>query len=153
MKVATLCYLRSKNQTLLIHRNKREGDLFKDYWNGLGGKVEQNESPEECVIREMEEESGLKVQEPKLKGILTFPNNRDSGETWYVFLYIAEKFSGKLIENDEGELTWVENEEISKLNIQGADKFFIEWLDKPGVFSAKFYYKGEELIDHQVYFY
>lgn len=153
MKVATLCYLRDKGKTLLIHRNKREGDLFKDYWNGLGGKVEVGESPEDCVIREMKEESGLIIENPILKGILTFPNNRDSGETWYVFLFIAEKFSGEMIENEEGELTWVSDDEINNLNIQGADQYFMKWLDNPEFFSAKFYYKGDELIDHDVKFY
>lgn len=153
MKVATLCYLRSKGKTLLIHRNKREGDLFKDYWNGLGGKVEEGESPEDCVIREMKEESGLDIQNPQLKGILTFPNNRDSGETWYVFLYIAEEFSGDLIETDEGELVWMDDEQVTKLDIQGADKIFWKWLSKPKVFSAKFHYQGDDLVEHQVSFY
>ena len=153
MKIATLCYLKHKGKTLFIHRNKREDDLFKDYWNGLGGKLEANESPEECVIREMEEETGLTISNLKMKGILTIPNDRDSGETWYIFVFVAIGFEGELEENKEGELVWVDDDKISTLNIQEADKHFIKWLEKEKFFSAKFHYKGDELVDQKVSFY
>lgn len=153
MKIATLCYIQHDNKVLMIHRVKQEQDLFKNFWNGVGGKVTEGESPEECVIREVWEETGLTIREPKLKGILTFPNNRGSGETWYVFVYIATSFTGELTENYEGTLEWVSLSKLNKLSIQNADKYFIKWLKRKGIFSAKFTYDGDSLNDLQVTFY
>lgn len=137
----------------MMHRTKRDGDLFKDFWNGIGGKLEKDESPEECVIREVLEESGLTIRNPKLKGIATFPNNHDTGETWYVFIYTTNDFKGKLIENDEGKLEWVPIKDIPSLNIQNADRHFLQWLNKDKIFSAKFYYIHNTLKDFNVVFY
>lgn len=153
MKLATLCYIRDKDSYLMLHRTKKEGDIFKDFWNGIGGKMESNESPEECVIREVNEETGLQLIEPQLKGIITFPNNRDTGETWYVFVFLANQFTGSLKDSEEGDLEWVPLERVSELNIQNADKHFMSWLEKDKIFSAKFYYIGDELKDFKVVFY
>ncbi len=153
MKISTLCYVQDKNNYLMIHKIKKENDLFKDFWNGVGGKLETNESPEECAIRETYEETGLKVKNPTLKGIITFPNNHDSGETWYVFVYLIKEFKGTVIESDEGTLQWIPIKDINKLNIQNADRHFLKWIQNDQIFSAKFYYTGNELIDFTVSFY
>ncbi len=153
MKLATLCYIERQNKILMMHRTKRVGDLFKDFWNGIGGKLKDSESPEECAIREVKEETGLTITKPTLKGILTFPNNRDTGEVWYVFVYTVKHFKGNLKENEEGTLHWIEKKDLSKLNIQKADKHFTKWLDLKKIFSAKFYYEGDTLVDYQVSFY
>lgn len=153
MKISTLCYIQDKDKYLMIHRNKRDNDLFKDFWNGIGGKLKINESPEEGVIREAKEETGLTISNPKLKGVITFPNNHDTEETWYVFVFIVTEFKGDLKENEEGTLKWVPIKEISKLNIQNADRHFLEWLHKDQIFSAKFYYIGNDLKDLKVNFY
>lgn len=141
----------------MIHRIKREKDMLKNVWNGIGGKVKESESPEECVIREVFEESGLKIQNPLLKGILTFPNNRNTGETWYVFVYTTTEFTGELQENDEGELEWISVKSIlqgkQNIHVQNADKYFIKWLDKKKIFSAKFDYEDEQITDYSVVFY
>lgn len=90
MKLGTLCYVRNGDKTLMIHRNSREGDFHLGKYNGLGGKFEAGESPEECVIREIKEESGLDITEPQLKGVITFPLF-DGVDDWYVFLFVTEK--------------------------------------------------------------
>jgi len=89
MKLATLCYIKdnSTNKTLMLYRNKKENDYHEGKWNGLGGKFELGETPEECAIRELKEESGLTVENPKLKGLLTFPNF-DGVDDWYVFVFV-----------------------------------------------------------------
>lgn len=151
MKLGTLCYIEKDNKTLFLHRIKKENDIHKDKWIGLGGKVEAGESPEECVIREVEEESGLKISKPNLRGVLTFPNFH--GEDWYVFLYTTSNFIGELIESDEGKLEWIENDKIMKLNMSKGDKLFLEWLKENKMFSAKFIYEGENLLDYNVSWY
>lgn len=152
MKLATLCYVFNKNKVLMINRNKRENDMHLGKWNGLGGKFNPGETPEECVIREVYEESGLLIQDPTLKGFLTFPAFEDE-EDWYVFVFTANKFSGELIESEEGELEWVEWEKITDLPLWEGDKYFLEWLNQDRFFSAKFIYKNSKYITHSVIFY
>ncbi len=152
MILATLCYIRHKGKTLMMHRNKRVDDLHKGKWNGLGGKFLPGESPEECVKREVNEESGLTIKEPKLKGILLFNNFK--GDNWYVFVFVANKFEGVLKENEEGELHWIDDKELTKLELWPSDRVFIQWLDRQGIFSAKFYYDGESYkSEYEVSFY
>src|SRR5512144_2978931 len=106
MKLATLCYVRHAGQTLMIHRIKKANDMHAGKWNGLGGKLEPGETPEECAMREIFEESGLRVHHPQLKGLLTFPHfARD--EDWYAFLFVCEEFEGELIDSPEGNLQWI----------------------------------------------
>lgn len=153
MKIAVLSYIKHDGKTLMIHRNKREKDLFKDIWNGVGGKLKDDESPEDALRREVKEETGLTIKEFSLNGVLTFCNNRFSGETWYVFVYTITKFEGELQENDEGELHWIEDNEIRNLNIQDADSVFMDWLDNNKFFSAKFTFSEENPMEHDVFFY
>jgi 8-oxo-dGTP diphosphatase len=152
MKLATLCYLFNGNKVLMINRNKRENDMHLGKWNGLGGKFNPGETPEECVVREVYEESGLLIKNPELKGFLTFPAFDDE-EDWYVFVFTAKEFSGQLRESDEGELEWIAWEKIFNLPLWEGDKYFLEWLNQDRFFSAKFIYKNSKYITHSVVFY
>lgn len=152
MKLATLCYVIRDNKTLMIHRIKKENDFHEGKWNGLGGKFEQGESPEDCVIREVKEEAGLDIIEPKLKGFITFPLF-DGKDDWYVFLFTVEKFSGNLIDSAEGRLAWIDNDKLLDLNLWDGDRIFIPWLFQDKFFSAKFNYLNGKFIDYSVNFY
>lgn len=154
MKLATLCYvIDKKNQkTLMILRNKKPNDYHEGKWNGLGGKFEQGESPEECAVREIEEESGLKVKSIKMKGFITFPMF-DGKDDWYVFLFTADDYEGKLIDSPEGSLEWILNDKLSEINLWDGDKIFIPWLYEEKFFSAKFNYVNGKFVDYQVSFY
>jgi 8-oxo-dGTP diphosphatase len=154
MKLATLCYIidREKNVTLMLLRNKKENDFHEGKWNGLGGKFEPHETPEECVIREVEEESGLKISSPHLKGLITFPLF-DGKDDWYVFLYTADKFEGDLINSNEGHLEWIPNDKILSLNLWEGDQIFIPWVLDGKFFSAKFDYDNKKLKNFSVNFY
>lgn len=152
MKLATLCYLRRNGQTLMVHRVKKANDMHEGKWNGLGGKLDAGETPEECAIREVYEESGLRVRNPQLKGILTFPAF-DDFEDWYVFVYLVTEFEGELIDSPEGNLQWIDNTELKNLKLWDGDPLFISWLDHKGIFSAKFTYNLGRLVTHEVVFY
>lgn len=152
MKLATLCYVFNNNKVLMINRNKRKNDMHLGKWNGLGGKFEPGETPEECVIREVYEESGLLIKNPELKGFLTFPAFDDE-EDWYVFVFTAREFSGKLKESEEGEIEWIEWDQVFSLPLWEGDKYFLEWLNQERIFSAKFIYKNSKYITHSVVFY
>ena len=154
MKLATLCYVIDKrnNATLMIYRNKKQNDYHKGKWNGLGGKFNLGESPEECAIREIEEESGLKVKSVNMRGFITFPLF-DGKDDWYVFLFTADEFEGELIDSTEGRLEWISNEKLTKINLWDGDKIFIPWLFREKFFSAKFNYMDGNFVDYSVVFY
>ena len=152
MILATLCYLEKDNKILMLYRNKKENDYHEGKWNAPGGKFEPGESPEECVIREMKEETGLTIKNPVLKGVITFPMF-DGKNDWYVFLFRAFDFTGEIIESPEGSLEWIQVDELLNLNLWEGDKTFIPWLFEEKQFSAKFIYKEKNLKDFQVYFY
>jgi 8-oxo-dGTP diphosphatase len=147
MKLATLCYVMTNDKTLMLYRNKKENDYHEGKWNGLGGKFEPGETPEECAIREIYEESGLIVTDPKMKGLITFPMF-DEVEDWYVFLFVFKKFEGKLIDSPEGTLEWIPNDKLVDLNLWDGDKIFIPWLFEDKCFSAKFVYEKGKYISH-----
>jgi len=152
MKLATLCYVKANGKTLMIHRVKKADDMHQGKWNGLGGKLDQGETPEECVIREVYEESGLRISKPLLKGVLTFPKfARD--EDWYAFIFVAHQFVGHLIDSNEGVLRWIKDEQLLDLELWEGDRIFIPWLGRPGFFSGKFIYQAGKLVDHSVVFY
>ena len=152
MKLATLCYIRRDGHTLMIHRVKVVGDMHAGKWNGLGGKLEPGETPEECAIREIREESGLSAILPRLRGFITFPGFSND-EDWYTFLFVVDNFQGELIDSPEGYLEWIPNDKLLDLNLWEGDRVFIPWLDKPGFFSGKFVYKDGALVSHSVVFY
>ncbi|NUN08206.1 MAG: 8-oxo-dGTP diphosphatase [Ignavibacteriaceae bacterium] len=154
MKLATLCYIKNPadKSTLMLHRIKKENDMHKDKWNGLGGKLHAGESPEECVIREIEEESGLRIKSPELRGFITFPAF-DGFDDWYVFVFTAIDYSGILIDSPEGNLEWVPDKELYNLPLWDGDKIFFKWIEEKKFFSAKFNYNNGRLIDYTVSFY
>lgn len=149
--VATLCYVRSGERTLMMHRNKKPGDVHKGKWNGLGGKLDPGESPDECVIREIREESGLTLLDPKLRGVLTFPAFKP-GEDWLVFVYTSTRFEGELGVCAEGDLEWVSGERLATLPLWEGDRIFLPWLEQERFFSGKFVYREGRLISHTVSF-
>lgn len=152
MILATLCYVKQNGKTLMIHRNKRPDDIHAGKWNGLGGKFEAGESPEDCVIREVREESGLTIHAPHLHGLLTFTNFK--GNDWYVFVYTAHESEGQLTgEVAEGGLAWIPDDEILRLPLWDSDPIFLPWLNQGRFFSAKFNYDGERFVDYTVAFY
>lgn len=154
MKLATLCYVMNKTNktTLMIHRIKKENDYHEGKWNGLGGKFEAGESPEECAVREIKEESGLLVNSPRMHGFITFPNF-DLVDDWYVFIFTADDYKGELIDSPEGKLEWIPNDRVTGLNLWEGDKIFLEWLYKDRFFSAKFNYEHGKYKDYSVCFY
>lgn len=152
MILATLCYIRSKEKTLMVLRNKKKDDVHEGKYNGLGGKLESGESPEECVIREVQEESGLTIK-PELRGFISFPKF-SKGRDWYVFLFTAHEYTGVLREDcPEGDLVWVETDKLLELSLWEGDKLFLSWLNQDRFFSAKFNYIDGSLTNHSVVFY
>lgn len=151
MILATLCYVKHNGKTLMVHRNKKPGDIHAGKWNGLGGKFEEGESPEGCVIREVQEESGLVIQNPRLHGLLVFTNFK--GTDWYVFVFTATDFSGELTASSpEGRLEWVDDDNLTSLNLWESDRIFLPWIEAGKFFSAKFEYEGDKMLGHAVNF-
>ena len=148
MKNTTLCYIESCGKYLMMHRIKKENDENRDKWIGLGGKLEPGESPYDCVRREVFEESGLVIESPKYRGIVTFVS--DIYGTEYMHLFTATEFSGELNSaGDEGVLQWVDKAEIASLPLWEGDKIFLGLLDTEiPHFSLKLEYEGEKLISH-----
>jgi 8-oxo-dGTP diphosphatase len=151
MKLATLCYVTNDDKTLMLYRNKKENDYHEGKWNGLGGKFEPGESPEECAIREIKEESGLTVKNPEMNGFITYPLF-DGKDDWYVFLFTFKEFEGELIDSPEGKLEWISNDKLTDLNLWDGDSIFLKWILEKKFFSAKFNYKDGEFIDYEVNF-
>jgi 8-oxo-dGTP diphosphatase len=151
MKLATLCYLKRDDHTLMLYRH-REGDYHRGKWNGLGGKLEPGESPEDCVRREVKEESGLEVKVMRLKGVITFPLF-DGLDDWYVFVYTVPGFGGEMVHSLEGALHWIPDDRLLELNLWPGDRIFLPWLGAGRFFSAKFTYEEGRLVDHEVSFY
>jgi 8-oxo-dGTP diphosphatase len=149
--LATLCYVKRDGHTLMVYRNKKVNDIHEGKWNGLGGKFEAGETPEECVLREIFEESGLSIQNPNLCGLLMFPNFK--GNDWYVFVFTARDFSGELIDSPEGRLEWIPDEKILDLTLWESDHIFMPWIQERKFFSAKFDYEEDKLRRYDVVFY
>jgi len=152
MILATLCYIKHDGKTLMVHRNKKPNDIHKGKWNGLGGKLEPGETPEECIKREVREEAGLVIQNPRLHGLLMFPKFK--GNDWYVFVFTANQFEGELIESSpEGRLEWIVDDKLMSLNLWKSDHIFLPWLKEEKFFSAKFDYKGDVMQGYDANFY
>jgi 8-oxo-dGTP diphosphatase len=152
VKLATLCYLKKEGKTLMLHRVKKKNDMHEGKWNGLGGKMEPGETPEECVLREVKEESGFVVKDVCLRGILTFPGF-DGEHDWYVYVFTAREFEGEMIDSPEGNLEWIPDSKLLNLPMWAGDRIFIPWLDEDRFFSAKFIYRSFQLESHEVVFY
>jgi 8-oxo-dGTP diphosphatase len=150
MLLATLCYVKHGGCTLMVHRNKKVNDIHEGKWNGLGGKFEAGETPEECVRREVQEEAGLVIHDPRLHGLLMFPQFK--GNDWYVFVFTATEFSGELIDSPEGTLAWIRDEELIGLSLWESDHIFLPWIERTDFFSAKFEYAGDTMLGYEVMF-
>ncbi|HIS62304.1 MAG TPA: 8-oxo-dGTP diphosphatase [Candidatus Scybalomonas excrementigallinarum] len=145
MRQTTLCYLEKDDCYLMLHRIYKKQDINKDKWIGVGGKFEYGEAPEECLLREVKEETGLTLLQYQLRGILTFVS--DMQEPEYIFLYTSNQFEGTLKECEEGALTWVPKEKIEELNLWEGDKEMFRLLEeREQLFSLKLEYKGDSLI-------
>lgn len=142
----TLCYIERGDEYLMLHRVKKENDINHDKWIGLGGKFEEDESPEECLLREVYEESGLRLTSWRYRGIVTFVNTKCSSE--YMHLFTADGFEGTVGPCDEGELEWIKKSELMKLTLWEGDRIFLRLLetDEP-FFSLKLSYDGDELVE------
>lgn len=145
MKNTSLCYIEREGSYLLLHRTKKVNDENHDKWIGVGGKFEEGESPEECMLREVKEETGLSLTRWRYRGIVTFVSDEWGGE--YMHLFTADGFSGQLKSCDEGELEWVEKQRLLSLPIWEGDKIFLRLLDsEQPFFSLKLCYAGERLV-------
>lgn len=146
MKLTTLCYIEKDDCYLMLHRIKKENDANRDKWIGVGGKFEDGEMPEECLLREVWEETGLVLTKYRFRGIVTFVSNE--WETEYMHLFTADAYTGDLKACDEGELVWVKKTEIERLNIWEGDRIFLRLLQEDrDFFSLKLRYEGENLTE------
>ena len=144
MKMTTLCYPERDGKYLMLHRTKKENDENRDKWIGVGGKFENGESPEDCMRREVLEETGLTVTAFRYRGIVTFVSDIYPCE--YMHLFTCTDWSGELRECDEGELAWIGKQELRRLSLWEGDRIFLDLLerDEP-FFSLKLTYAGETL--------
>ena len=145
MRNTTLCYIQNdREQTLMLHRVKKENDVNRDKWIGVGGGFEDKESPEDCLLREVYEETGLTLTHWRYRGIVTFVSDR--WETEYMHLYTAHGWTGEIIDCNEGTLEWVDNARIPQLPAWAGDRIFLRLIaeDAP-FFSLKLEYTGENL--------
>ena len=146
-ELTTLCYIEKKDQYLMLHRVKKERDINKDKYIGVGGHFEYGESPDECLCREVKEETGLTLTSYRARGIVTFLYGDSVVE--YMHLYTADQFEGEITECDEGELIWIEKKEVENLNIWEGDKIFFRLLaEERPYFSLKLVYsEADELVE------
>lgn len=145
MKNTSLCYIEKDGRYLMLHRVKKALDENRDKWIGIGGKFEDGESPEDCMLREVREETGLNLSSWSFRGIVTFVS--DEWGTEYMHLFTSDSFTGSLIDCDEGDLEWVEKSRISSLPIWEGDKIFLRLLDeRADFFSLKLCYQGDKLV-------
>ena len=146
MHNSTLCYILRGDEVLMLHRVKKKNDINKDKWIGIGGKFEFEESPDECLLREAKEETGLTLTSWRCRGIVTFLNEGGEGE--YMYLVTADGFQGELIECDEGNLEWVSREFLGTLPMWEGDKIFLDllWQDAP-FFLLTLRYRNDRLVE------
>ena len=144
--LTTLCYIEKDGRYLMMHRVKKAHDINKDKWVGIGGHFEADESPEECLLREAREETGLTLTEYKQRGIITFMS--DKWQTEYMFLYTASAYEGEIGECNEGTLEWIDKEKVYELPLWEGDKIFFRLLEEQRPhFSLKLRYVGEALVE------
>ena len=142
---STLCYILRGNDVLMLHRTKKKNDINKDKWIGIGGKFEAEESPDECLLREAKEETGLTLTQWQCRGVVTFLTN-DPSQGEYMYLFTSDGFEGQLKECDEGDLQWVSREFLDSLPTWEGDKIFLDllWQDAP-FFLLTLRYDGDRL--------
>lgn len=144
--MTTLCYIEKEDAFLMLHRVSKKNDVNKDKWIGIGGHFEEGESPEDCLLREACEETGLILTSWKFRGIVTF--TQEGYGTEYMCLYTADEFYGELKDCNEGILEWVKKDELLKLNLWEGDKIFLRLLkENAPFFSLKLSYQGDCLVE------
>ncbi len=168
MSLTTLCYIEKDNQYLMLHRNKKENDINHDKWIGVGGHFLENETPEECLLREVWEETGLTLTSYRFRGLITFIS--DEWQTEYMCLFTADGFKADKpvrtsvygqeepladgetpMDCDEGELIWVDKRLIPELNLWEGDRIFLNLLEtRDDFFTLKLVYHGDELVESVV---
>ena len=143
--LTTLCYIENNDQYLMLHRVKKNVDVNRGKWIGVGGHFLPDESPEECLLREVKEETGLTLTSYSFRGLVTFIS--DEWHTEYMCLYTADGYTGALRPCDEGELAWVNKSDLMTLNLWEGDKFFLKLLvERKTFFSLKLVYEGDRLL-------
>lgn len=144
-KLSTLCYIEKDGQYLMLHRTVKKNDINKDKWIGVGGHFEADESPDECLLREVQEETGYRLTSYQYRGIVTFISG--NGLTEYMSLFTADGFEGTPIPCNEGELEWVPIDKVCSLNIWEGDKIFLRLLtERKSFFSLKLVYDGNDRL-------
>ena len=146
MHNSTLCYIVKDGKVLMLHRVKKKNDINRDKWIGIGGKFEPEEAPEECILREAKEETGLTLSSWRCRGVVTFL--QEGGEGEYMYLFTADDFTGELIECDEGDLQWVSMDFLDALPTWEGDRIFLNllWQDAP-FFLLTLRYQGDRLVE------
>ncbi len=146
MQLTTLCYIEQNGCYLMIHRTKKQNDPNEGKWLGIGGHFEENESPEECMLREVREETGLTVHNFHFHGVMTFIS--DVWENEQMFLFSADEVSGTLTDCEEGDLKWIPKEELMDLKLWEGDRIFLKMmLEGVAQFNLKLRYQGEQLVE------
>lgn len=150
MKMTTLCYIEKEGKYLMLHRVKKHHDINAGKWIGVGGHVENGETPEECLLREVKEETGLVLTAYRLRGLVTFLSDVCEPELMCVFT--ADAFDGEMIECDEGKLAWVEKSDVLALPTWEGDRVFLERLlsGDERFFSIKLRYEGDKLVEKKI---
>jgi 8-oxo-dGTP diphosphatase len=149
MKLTTLCYIEKDGKYLMLHRTKKKNDLNEGKWVGVGGKFEEGESPEECLLRETFEETGFKLTSFRLRGIVTFVSDKWDDEC--MFLYTADAFEGEMLECNEGDLQWIDKSEVKNLKMWEGDIIFFNLMEETDdFFSLKLVYDGDALTESRV---
>lgn len=149
MILSTLCYIEKDGKYLMLHRTKKKNDISKDKWLGIGGKFKEGESPEECIVRETKEETGLSLKSYKLRCIVTYVST--TWETEYMYVFTSNEFEGDVIECNEGDLQWIDKNEVTNLNTWEGDKIFIEKIQNDNnFFTVKFEYDEEKLVKYDL---
>ena len=145
---STLCYIKKDDSYLMLHRTKKKNDVNEGKWIGVGGKLEAGETPEECVNREVYEETGLKLSSYSFRGIINFAS--EGWEDEKIYLYTSDSFLGELTECKEGVLEWINEGDIFSLNLWEGDRIFLKRLLEGGpFFTLNLSYKGDELISYE----
>ena len=146
MQETTLCYIQKDNSYLMLFRNKKENDQSEGKWLGVGGHIEEGETPKECILREVKEETGLELLDCKYRGRVHFVS--DIYEEEIMHIYTSDRFDGEIIECDEGELSWIPKSEILSLNLWEGDRIFLKLLiADEGFFSMRLEYIGDRLVN------
>lgn len=153
MKTTTLCYIENNDKYLMLHRIKKQNDMNEGKWIGVGGHVEDQETPEECLVREVKEETGFTLTSYKFRGLVTFINNECESELMCVFT--ADGYTGELIECNEGELCWIDKNTVPELPAWKGDKVFLALLlsGEERFFLIKLQYEGDKLVGKSINLY